>query len=71
MAAAYICMRDLSFFTNINHGFIFATLTIIPITVNLFARNKRNPIAIFESPQQFYLFSLAILLAFVFNILLS
>lgn len=71
MAAAYTGMRGISFFTRSNHGFIFAALTVIPVLVSLFTWNQRNPTAVVEGSQQFYLFSLAVFLAFVFNIVVS
>ena len=55
----------------INMCFIFAGLTVIPALVGLFTWNQRNPTAVVEGLQQFYFFSLATFLAFVFTVLVS
>ena len=64
-------MRGISFFTRSNHSLIFTVMTLVPVLVSLFTWNERNPTAIVEGYQQFYLFSLAAFLAFLFNIVVS
>ena len=71
IAAIYAGMRGLSFFSRTSHGFVFAGLTVIPALVGLFTWNQRNPTAVVEGLQQFYFFSLATFLAFVFTVLVS
>ena len=71
ISVAYGGMKGLSFFTRTRHSLIFAALTVIPTLVGLFTWNQRNPTAIVEGYQQFYLFSLAVFIAFIFNIVLS
>jgi len=71
LAAAYGQMRGVSFFTRRIYGFIFSALTAIPALIGLFTWNQRNSIGIIEGFQQFGLFSLAVFIAFIFNVVIS
>ncbi len=71
LAAAYNGLRGISFFGSKTCGYILSFFTISPALAGLFTWNLRNPTGIIEGREQFYFFSLALLAALIFTLMVS
>ena len=69
LAAAYNGLRGISFFSSKTCGYILSFFTISPALAGLFTWNLRNPTGVIEGGEQFWCFSLALLAALIFTLM--